>query len=70
MLLAFGGVLVPAFAAALALVLALLFGRPVAFSAVALAVIVATVMIVYENQPHQPAPTTYDPTNSCQLQGP
>ncbi len=68
--LAFGGALVPLFAAVLALGFSLRYGRQVVIVECAIAAVFTVVMVVYGVSPHRPTPTTYDSANPCQLQGP
>jgi hypothetical protein len=70
MLLAFGGAVIPLTAAAIGFALALRHGRQVVITESILAALSTIAVIAYTLSPHQPAPTTYDPTNRCQIQGP
>jgi len=67
LLLGYG--LIPLCAAALAFGLSRKYGRHVVLVESAMAVICTVVLIVYGFSPHQPAPTTYDPSNRCSFGG-
>ena len=70
MLLAFGGVLIPLTAAAIAFALSISYGRRVVVTEAIAAALSVMVLVAYELSPHQPAPVTYDSNNRCQIVGP
>lgn len=69
LMLMLGYGLIPLFFAALAFGLSRKHGRHVVLVESTIAMICTIVLIVYGFAPHQPQPTTYDPSNRCAFGG-